>query len=83
MEFASSDEYSASVDRKVLQTGGNADAGWINYPERAFDDECGAIKIGPTVQGKDSYFLKNHSKYKCLFQTKEMFFLTRSFVLRF
>merc|ERR1711953_197277 len=48
MEFASSDEYSPSVDRKVLQTDG--DAGWINYPERAFDDECGAIKIGPTVQ---------------------------------
>merc|ERR1712127_161556 len=52
MEVASSAEFAASVDRKVLQTG-SSNPGWINYPERAFDDDSGAIKIGPTVQVYD------------------------------
>ncbi|CBY09840.1 unnamed protein product [Oikopleura dioica] len=50
IEVPSTDEFSASVDRKVLQAGGASDPGWINYPERAFEEDCGAIKIGPTVQ---------------------------------
>ena len=57
MEVASSAEFAASVDRKVLQTG-SSNPGWINYPERAFDEDCGAIKIGPTVQGRDSFISK-------------------------
>ena len=57
MEVPSSAEFAASVDRKVLQTG-SSNPGWINYPERAFDNDCGAIKIGPTVQGRDSFISK-------------------------
>jgi len=52
IEVPSSDEFSASIDRKILTTGAS-DPGWINYPEKAFEDECGAIKIGPTVQVYD------------------------------
>ena len=60
MELSSTDELAASVDRKILQTGGATDPGWINYPERAFEDDCGAIKIGPTVQGKASFYGSPH-----------------------
>ena len=58
IEVPSSEEFSASIDRKILQTGAS-ESGWINYPERAFEDECGAIKIGPTVQGKVSFCVKS------------------------
>ena len=50
VELSSSDDSSVAADRKILQAS-TTNSGWINYPEKAFDDDCGAIKIGPTVQG--------------------------------